>query len=82
MNDDKKTFWCQNCQKKYFLPENMVIQQPRSQIMKKPPFYDHFTKNGEPKTDLKMGEQKKLFKCITCGHIMKEIENGRSDHGT
>jgi DNA-directed RNA polymerase subunit RPC12/RpoP len=82
MKENNKTFWCQNCQKKYFLPENMVLQQQRSNIMKKPPFFDHFTKNGEPKTELKMEEQKKLYKCITCGHLMKEIQNGGSDNGS
>ena len=72
---EKKTFWCQNCQKKYFLPDSMVVQYERSKIMKKPPFFDHFTKSNEPKTDLKMVDQKKIYKCVICGHTMKEIDN-------
>ncbi len=76
---DKKAFWCQNCTKKYFLPENMLVQYDRALLMKKPPFLDH-KKPENPKTELKMVPQKKIYKCAVCGHTMKEIDNVKPDN--
>jgi hypothetical protein len=71
---ENKAFWCQNCTKKYFLPAEMLVQYERSVLQKKPPFFDH-AKPFEQKTESKMIPQKKIYKCVVCGHTMKEIEN-------
>lgn len=67
-------FWCERCQKKFFIaPDNLVVY-PKSSVMKKPPFYDH-EKVKDQKTNLKMVPQKTKYKCLVCGQILKEVQN-------
>lgn len=52
----------------------MLVQYDRSVLQKKPPFLDH-SKSIDQRTESKMIPQKKIYKCVVCGHTMKEIEN-------
>ena len=72
---DNNCFWCQTCQKKYFMSAETFACLPRSPIMKKPPFLD-YDKTVDRRTDLKMESRKNIIKCAVCGHVMKEVENG------
>jgi Zn finger protein HypA/HybF involved in hydrogenase expression len=74
---DNSCFWCQNCQRKFFVSSEYLITLPRSPLMKKPPFLDH-EKTMDKRSELKMENRKKMVKCAVCGHVMKEVENGGS----
>lgn len=65
-------FWCEKCQKKFFITPDVLLEHPRSQIMKKPPFQD-YEKIKDQKTTLKMEPQKKKHKCYVCGGILREV---------
>ena len=73
-NSTDLCFWCEKCQKKFFIAPDCLVEHPRSQIMKKPPFLDH-EKIKDQKTILKMESQKKKHKCFVCGGVLREVTN-------
>lgn len=71
----KLQFWCQTCQKKYWLDNPKVIN-PRI-IQEKPPFLDHES-TFKPKTKPVFGKYKGVVKCTNCGFLMQEITNNEA----
>lgn len=64
-------FWCENCAKKLFFENidhlNSIIKQ---KLQKKLPFIEIET---QKKMHQSFEDRVKLYKCPTCGHILKEI---------
>jgi hypothetical protein len=66
---DKIQFWCERCQKKYWIDDPVYCINRR--IQAKPPFLDHESSKGKIKPLFE--NYKSMSKCKHCGFLMREI---------
>jgi hypothetical protein len=66
-------FWCERCNKKVFL-ENIdsLVKVTRPKIIRNIPYLDIENKKTKKASFL---PEKTMYKCKTCGMLMKEIKN-------